>query len=93
MANTRSGNSHYVDSTGVLETAAMKIAGVLVTATGANAVVAIADSAGTTAKLNLRVATSGECTHFDFALIPILFPNGVKVTTLTNAIATVIYTQ
>ncbi len=91
MANVRSGNSHYVDATGVLASGNVKVIGVVVTATNTNAVVAIADSAGTTAKLNLRVATSGTTEFFNFADTPILFPNGVNVTTLTNAIVTVIY--
>lgn len=91
MANVRSGNSHYVDATGVLATGSTRVVGVIVTATAASAIVAIGDSAGTTAKLNLRVATSGASQFFDFSTSPILFPNGVNVTTLTNAIATVIY--
>jgi hypothetical protein len=91
VANVRSGNSHYVDSTGVLASNDVRIVAVVVTATAANAIVAIGDEAGTTDKLNLRVATSGASQVFDFSSTPIYFPNGVKVTTLTNAIATVIY--
>ena len=91
MANVRSGNSHYVDATGVLESEACSITGVVLTATSANAVLELADSAGTTKKLNLRVATSGESRHFNFSEASIYFPNGIKVATLTNAIATVLY--
>lgn len=94
MANQRSSNTTYVDSTGVLTTDKnVKIAGVILTATAANAVLVLQDSDGATNKLNLRLATSGDSQHFDFSQTPIHFANGVKVSTLTNAIATVVYTS
>lgn len=92
MANARSANIHYVDTTGVLTTKRVFVAGVVVTATAASAIVNIQDSAGTNSLLNLRVATSGETEVFTFSA-PLVFPNGIKVSTLTNAIASVIYTN
>ena len=93
MANARSGNSHYVDSTGTLSSDSCKIAGVIVTATAASAILALQDAAGSVNKANLRVATSGETKHFDFSQTPIFCPNGLKASTVTNAIVVVIYTQ
>ena len=92
MANIRQANSHYVDATGVLVSDSIKLAGVIVTSTAANAVVEIADSAGTTLRLLLDVADSGASQHFDFSQHPLLFPNGIKIKTLTNAKAMLIYT-
>ena len=93
MANAKSGNSVYIDSTGSLETDSTVVVGVILTATAANAVLALTNSAGTVNKLNLRVPTSGDTVHFDFAQSPIHFPAGIAVGTLTNAIATLIYTR
>lgn len=93
MANVRSGNTHWVDALGVLTSDSVKVAGITVTATAANAQVGLADSAGTTSKIELRVATSGETKHFDFSASPLIFPTGMKVTALANANATVIYTN
>lgn len=92
MANARSGNTHSVDSTGVLVSDACKIAQVLVTATAASAILELRDAAGSIVKLNLRVAASGDTGVFDFALNPVFCPNGLKVQTLTNCIAFVVYT-
>jgi hypothetical protein len=94
MANARFGNTHYVDASGVLTSNLnQKVAGVIVTATAASAILALADSGGTDNQLNLRVATSGETVHFDFSAAPIVFPNGIKAVTVTNAICTLIYTS
>lgn len=95
MANTRSANTYYVDTQYATneELAVTNIAvlGVTVSATAASAQVVLADaSSGSPKKLDLRVATSGESKHFDFSESPILFPNGIRPLTLTNAVATVI---
>jgi len=92
VANTRSGNTYYIDTQYAtneeLAVANLTVVGVIVTATGASAVVALTDSG--TVKLNLRVATSGATEFFDFSEAPIVFANSIRPTTLTNAIATVI---
>lgn len=93
MANVRSGNSHYVDSTGALTTETpTKLAGVVLIATAANAVLVLRDYDGTVTKLELRLATSGDSQHFDFSNTPVFFPNGINATTVTNARAILIYT-
>lgn len=91
MANVRSGNTHFVDSTGSLsQEKNLRIGQVILTATSANAVIVLSDHAGTTKKLELRVAASGESRSFELP-VPMIFPNGINVTTLTNCVATLVY--
>lgn len=85
MANAAQGNSVYIDATGVI------VVGILVTATSASAVLVLQDASGSTNKLDLRVATSGDSKFFDFSSAPITFPNGIKASTVTNAKCAVIY--
>jgi hypothetical protein len=93
MANVSAGNSSYVDATGVLKSdKGTKVAYVVLTATAANAVLVLQDNAGTPVnKCNFKVATDGSSQTFDFSSNPIVFPNGVKASTVTNAIALVVY--
>jgi hypothetical protein len=95
MANVRSANTFYIDtqySTGSDELAIknIRVLQITITATSANAVLLLADSTTGTKKLDLRVATSGASQIFDFSDSPVVFPNGIKPTTLTNAVATVV---
>jgi hypothetical protein len=93
MANKRNGNTIYVDTAGTLTSDKnMHVVNVIVTATAASAVVVLSDPDGTSLKADLRVADSGVTQQFAF-LPPMFFPNGIRVTTLTNAIATVIYNR
>ena len=92
MANVVNGNTIYIDSTGTIaSTVGMKAAFISVTATGANAVLVLQDTTTTSNKADLRVATSGETKVFDFSRAPIQFPNGIIISTLTNAIATIVF--
>lgn len=92
MANVRSGNSHYVDSTGSLTTNPVKVIGVLLTATAANGVIVLKDSGGSITRADLRNPTSGTTVHFDLSDSPLYFPTGINVTALTNnPVATIIY--
>ncbi len=94
MANVRTGNTHYVDATGVLEAEGCRVAQFLVTATAASAVVVITDNAASPKnKLNLKLATDGETKQFDFSDSPLSFPAGLRVGTLTNAILMVVYSS
>ena len=99
MANIRSGNSFYIDTQRASASDDLLIKGIavstiVVTATAANGRLVLKDPATTPAnKLDLRVATSGDSVLFDFNLIPVLFPNGLSATTLTNAVATVVFME
>lgn len=93
MANIESGNSVYIDATGALSAKPnQRVVQVLLTATAASARIVLTNGDTTTVKLDLRVATSGETGSFVFDY-PIVFSNGVHVLTLTNAVATLIYTR
>lgn len=94
MANTISSNTLYVDATGTPVTASnVKVAFLLVTATGANGRIVLVDGGTDAVKLDARVASSGASQLFDFSRVPIVFANGIKVLTLTNAVATLVYTS
>ena len=63
---------------------------ILLTATSANAVMALTDNtAGTQNKLDLRVASAGDTERFNFVGAEIHVANGLTVT-MTNATATII---
>jgi hypothetical protein len=88
LANVKQGNSHYIDSTGDLITTPVTVKRVFLAATGAGAVLVLGDPSGSLKRFDLRVATSGATSTFE---IEAYFPNGVEVTTLTNAVATIVY--
>lgn len=99
MANVRSANSFYIDtqSSGAsdnLEVKGVAIFYIAITATSANGRLVLQDTATVPVnKVDLRVPTSGNTEIFEFDMNPILFPNGIKPSTLTNAIATVIFKE
>lgn len=96
MANTRNGNTFYIDTqyVGASDDLAVKniiVLSVTVCATAANAILTLADAAtGSPNKHQFRVAASGDSQQFDFSQAPILFPNGVRALTLTNAVASLV---
>lgn len=93
MASYASSNAIYIDATGDLLTKKnLKLLSVTVTATSATAVIVLQDITNTSFKLDLRVADAGSTQVFDYSTGPMMFPNGFKCLTLTNAIATLVYT-
>ena len=90
MANVNNGNTRFVDTAADITTKASLVYYVIVTATSANAVVVLSNQGNSEKKADLRVATSGATQTFDFSANPISFPLGIKVTTLTNAVVTLV---
>lgn len=95
VANVRSANTFYIDtqsasSSDDLVEKGLTVTHVIVTATSASAVLVLQDTTTTITKCDLRVATSGATQVFDFSDNPIIFPNGVKPSTRTNAVATLV---
>lgn len=88
MANVASGNSIYVDSAGVVTSTPTNLLFVVLTATSANAILHLEDSATGDAKMNLRLATAGDSIQFSFSDQPIFFSGGIEVTSVTNCVAT-----
>lgn len=91
MANQRSGNTVYTDTTGDVATETIYLIGLILTPTAASAVIVLKDrtNAGNT-KMDYRAATSGVSSHLDLTQSPMIFTNGINVATLTNAVATLI---
>lgn len=89
MANVRNSNTWYIDTAASsLAIANLKVSYVIVTATAAAAILNLQDVTTTANKANLRVATSGDSVVFDFSLKPLVFPNGILPSTVTNCVAT-----
>lgn len=93
MANTQNGNSLYIDSTGAVgPTQNVLVTAITVTPSGGAATAELSDnSSPTVLKFNLQVPSGIETQQYFFEENPVLFPNGVNVTTLTNAIVTVVF--
>ena len=96
MANIKNGNTWYIDATTSSTSddlvGNVQITGVILSATAANGRIVLSDSSNAAhTKLDLRVATSGASQQFFFDVAPVSFPNGVRVSTLSNAVATLIY--
>ena len=94
MANQRNGNMIYVDTTDSTFSADRVLLSVILLANHATAVGAVTlqnNSASPTTLMTLQVDPEIEKTkHFNFADSPLLFPDGIKITTLSNAVITLI---
>ncbi len=96
MANVLNNNTFYIDtafasSADDLVRKNALVAYIIVTATAASGRIVLSDvGASPDLKLDLRVATSGATQEFSFVDNPVVFPNGIRVSTLSNAIATVV---
>lgn len=91
MANVRSSNTFLIDgTTPTLAISNIKVSYIVLTATGANAILILSDVTTANKKIELRVATSGTTEYFDFSENPLVFPNGVNPSTVTNAVATLV---
>ena len=99
MANTRGGNTYYIDTqysasisaTTELVISNIRVHYVLVTGTTSNAHVVLSDNGIT--KLDLRVPNSGETRMFRFDAFPVLFTTSIRATTLANALVTVVFEE
>lgn len=94
MSNSLNGNTFYIDSQyssaeDDLVRKQVLVVYVLLTATSSNARIVLADvGPNPTTKLDLRIDANNSSQCFSFETNPILFPNGIRVTTLSNAVAT-----
>lgn len=93
MANTRAGNSYYIDtqySVAADELAAknLKVLGILLTTSSAGGLITLTDNGVT--KLTIKGATDEDSSYYDFSNSPILFGTSIRPTALSGAVATVI---
>lgn len=93
MANARNGNSYYVDATGTLAVGALAIASIILTSNGAAGTITLQDNTSpVTNKMTLKVL-NGETLFIDFNMKPVTFSQGLVVSTLTTAIATIVFQE
>lgn len=101
MANVRNANTIFIDTasdsgntsvgtTGNFDIPNIKITGIVITSTGANATLVLKDVKTGATKIRVSLATSTESKQFLFEVDPLVFPNGIAPTTLTNAEVTLI---
>lgn len=89
MANVRSANTYYIDGTSTnLAVNNIRVTHITVTPTSANAILVLKDITTGSTKVELRLATSGTSQVFEYFVNPIVFPNGIDPTTVTNCVAT-----
>lgn len=89
MANVRSANTYHVDGTAsTLDIKGIKVTHILVAVSTANAVLVLSDVTTGNKKLEIRLATDESTEFYDFSDNPIVFPNGINPSTVTNCVAT-----
>lgn len=85
MANTRNGNTWHVDSAGTLTTDKnVKVSHILFTSSGAGDSIVITDASGGNDKITLKQATANDTKQFEFEQSPLVFPNGIHITSLST---------
>lgn len=95
MANVRSGNTFYIDTQhsvaadGITQ-AGLKLRKILVTATAAPGRIVLQDITTGITKFDLRVSAANTTQEFIFDDMSITFPTGLKASTLSQAVATLI---
>ena len=89
MANVRNSNTYFIDATGSVTAKNIKVVGVIFTASGAAQLIVKDVTTGAT-KLDLKATAANISQHFILDQSPIVFPNGIDVTTVTNCTATLI---
>jgi hypothetical protein len=91
MANVRSGNTYYIDTASVsLSEKNIAVVAAVVSGSGGAAILTLGDDVSGASypnKITLQ-APSGESAYFDFSQAPLLFSNGIRVKTVTTALAT-----
>lgn len=96
MANVRSGNIWYVDTAHSAASddlsGSVMVTGAIITSSAAAGRIVLADASTGAVKLDLRLAAINGNTSGDTRPIPfpdsVMFPNGIKVSTLTTAVGT-----
>lgn len=94
MANTRSGNTWYVDSTGTLTTTGKRTYVThIIYRSGASPSVATIRDGSSDIKFVVSSPTSSETLLWDFSANPISFQTSINVSTLTSAVITFVFKE
>jgi hypothetical protein len=91
VANVKNGNTLYVDSTGTLTTVPTRVTHILVSSTSNNAAFVLQDQGASVNKIDIRVTPAHITQVIDLSDNPMFFPTGIKVSNITHAVATMIY--
>lgn len=83
MANARTGNKIFIDSTGSITDSSVKIAYIIFTPNSANDEFLLQETSSGASCLYFRAATAKDTKVYDFSRKPVVFNNGVYVQTLT----------
>lgn len=90
--NTIHANGGTTGSVGLSSPKGVTVSSVIVTPTSASARLQLSDDDGTpTPKMDLRWSNNEETKQYLFEKEPIIFPNGVNISNLTNVEATIVY--
>lgn len=93
MANARTSNKIYIDSTGEITTSAIKVSYIVFTPDTANDQIILKETSSGPTCLKVRGATAKDSIILDFSISPALF-NGLYIDTLSSgATATIITTE
>lgn len=99
MANIRNSNTIYLDTastgtsagtTGNFDLPNIKVDYIAIRATSANAVLILQDVTTGATKLNYSLQAADESDTIEFVHSPMVFPNGIAPTTMTNCVATLV---
>lgn len=89
MANVRSANTFFIDATTpTLPVKNIKVTHVTITTTAAAGVLVLSDLVTASKKLQIHVSADKTTQIFRFTDNPIVFPNGIDPTTVTNCVVT-----
>lgn len=94
MANVVNGNTAYIDSTGIVINRKNVLASyIIISASSASAQLVLVDpaTAGDANKLNISLTSANDVVQIDLIHNPMLFPNGIKVSTATSVVATIVF--
>lgn len=91
MANSRSGNTIHIDSTGSLGLPGARMAYLVVRSTNGATEVRLANDDGVpTVKISVGLSSTQDTKMFDFSANPVIFSSGIYVSAITNAEATIV---
>lgn len=99
MANSRSGNVYYVDTAYTATVATLpelaisnlRVHYIIITSSSTNAICTVTDNG--TSKLDLRATATHQSEIFDFSEFPINFTTSIRITTLTNCTAMIVFEE
>jgi len=97
VANAVNGNTIKIDTTGTISLTGknFRVSCIVVTSSATGAIFELDDpaTAGDVEKIRIEIAAANTVEALDLSRTPIVFPNGIKVKTVTNCEATIIFSR